>query len=156
MLPTLVNFVYNWAIFHGSKWTNNENYKSTLVTLILSRTRHHILVSFFQSDVCVYHLQPPRYARSENWAKLPSKWAPLRPANYDNLYYQPTYAGENPIIDKTCNFHLTLKLLHRDLLFLLSLKTMKTYIGTFYSKSYSKLTPCRYRHVSHLCAHEEG
>ena len=33
VLPTLVNFVYNWAIFHGSKWTNNENYKSPLVTL---------------------------------------------------------------------------------------------------------------------------
>ena len=22
-----VNFVHNWAISHGSKWTNNENYK---------------------------------------------------------------------------------------------------------------------------------
>ena len=39
-LPTLVNFVNNWTIFHGCKWTNNENYKSHLVTLSVS---HNIL-----------------------------------------------------------------------------------------------------------------
>ena len=33
LLPTLANFVYNWAIFHGCKWTNNENYENHLVTL---------------------------------------------------------------------------------------------------------------------------
>ena len=27
LLPTLVNSVCNWAILHGSKWANNENYK---------------------------------------------------------------------------------------------------------------------------------
>ena len=25
LLPTLVNSEYNWAIFSGSKWANNEN-----------------------------------------------------------------------------------------------------------------------------------
>ena len=42
LLPTLVNFAYNWALFHGSKWVNNQNYKSHLVTLIMgviSKTR---------------------------------------------------------------------------------------------------------------------
>ena len=34
LLSTLANFIYNWAIFHGIKWKNNENYKSHLVTLI--------------------------------------------------------------------------------------------------------------------------
>ena len=33
LLLTLLSFVYNWAIFHGSKWTKNENYNSHLVTL---------------------------------------------------------------------------------------------------------------------------
>ena len=28
LVLTLVNFVYNWAISHCSKWTNNENYKT--------------------------------------------------------------------------------------------------------------------------------
>ena len=32
MLPTLLNFVYNWTIFHGRKWLNKENYH--LVTLL--------------------------------------------------------------------------------------------------------------------------
>ena len=36
LLPTVANFVHNWAIFHGCKWTNNEYYKSYLVTLISS------------------------------------------------------------------------------------------------------------------------
>ena len=35
--PTLANFVHNWAIFHGCKWTNDENDKSHLVTLIITR-----------------------------------------------------------------------------------------------------------------------
>ena len=34
LLPTLAIFLYSWAIFHGCKWTNNENYKSHLVTLV--------------------------------------------------------------------------------------------------------------------------
>ena len=37
LLPTLANFVHNWAIFHGCKWTNDENDKSHLVTLIITR-----------------------------------------------------------------------------------------------------------------------
>ena len=35
LLPTSTNFVYNWAMFHGCKWTNNEDHKSHLVTLII-------------------------------------------------------------------------------------------------------------------------
>ena len=34
LLPSLAIFLYSWAIFHGCKWTNNENYKSHLVTLV--------------------------------------------------------------------------------------------------------------------------
>ena len=38
--PTSLNFVYNWAIFHKcSKWTNNENYKSHLVTLMMFNSK---------------------------------------------------------------------------------------------------------------------
>ena len=33
LLLTLVNFVYNWALFRVIKWTCYENYKSHLVTL---------------------------------------------------------------------------------------------------------------------------
>ena len=33
-------FVYKWAIFHGSKWANNEIYKSHLVTL----TTAHVIM----------------------------------------------------------------------------------------------------------------
>ena len=33
LIPTSANFVYNWAIIRGCKWTNNEDYKSHLVTL---------------------------------------------------------------------------------------------------------------------------
>ena len=35
LLPTWVNFMHNWEIFHGSKWANYENYKSHLVTQIV-------------------------------------------------------------------------------------------------------------------------
>ena len=34
LLPTLAIFGYNWATFHCYKWTNNENYKSHLLTLL--------------------------------------------------------------------------------------------------------------------------
>ena len=40
LLPTLSNFVNNWAIFHGCKWTKNENYKSHLVTLVRNHIGH--------------------------------------------------------------------------------------------------------------------
>ena len=33
LVLTSVNFVDNGAISHGSKWTNNENFESHLVTL---------------------------------------------------------------------------------------------------------------------------
>ena len=28
LLPTWVNFVYDWAILHGTKWAKNKNYKA--------------------------------------------------------------------------------------------------------------------------------
>ena len=36
LLATSANFVYNWAICHGCKWKNNENFKCHLVTLLES------------------------------------------------------------------------------------------------------------------------
>ena len=40
MAKIITDFVSNWAIFHGCKWTNNENYKSNLVTLENIGTSH--------------------------------------------------------------------------------------------------------------------
>ena len=37
LLQNLANFGYNRAMFHASKWTNNENYKSHLVTMTVRR-----------------------------------------------------------------------------------------------------------------------
>ena len=34
MANIATNFIYNCVFFHGSKWTNNENYTSHLVTLV--------------------------------------------------------------------------------------------------------------------------
>ena len=37
LLQNLANFGYNRAMFHASKWTNSENYKSHLVTMTVRR-----------------------------------------------------------------------------------------------------------------------
>ena len=37
LLQNLANFGYNRAMFNASKWTNNENYKSHLVTMTVRR-----------------------------------------------------------------------------------------------------------------------
>ena len=53
LLSTLANFIYDWAIFHGCKWTNHETYKSHLVILIKFDFQRHLCLNSIHSYIKV-------------------------------------------------------------------------------------------------------